>query len=610
MANIVKPFGYRYEDDYDVSNYTIHYNLSPSKANTSTKEVALALAKDKLDKCRREKRETHTTSPANFAQLNLASDLYVDFVKLFCSKNRKGDPYYHQFIDKLLKLALKDPSSKCGEQVSRIIFKEDLLDRLSEIDKQQYQDTEFRRYQIFKTLFDKQREVLLDDNIRDKCIICSRRAGKTELAARTLIYTALIPNSPIFYINLTFDNAMKQMFGLLIELSDELDLKRIKEDKSEGVIIFENGSSITLRGNANKYEIEKLRGFKARLVIIDEAQSQRNLKSLIDDVVEPLLFDYKDSKLIIQGTPPRQPNTYLESLYNRYIVPTNRAKSYNWNMSNNPYIPDFETELEELCKKKGLTKDSPLIKREYLGSIGTYDTEAQIFKGYKVFETKTNYVEDQTIYLNYISYISKSFIPTHIAIGLDFGFSDYNSIAALAYNVNTKKGYVIYEAKFNRATVSQIVGHINDCYNECRNFYIDRCPVNKYNIKLTETNEDNNYSLDNIHLYGDTSDESIIYELNQTYNLPAFKAYKYNKEMAISQLADKTSTGVILIGQNGILEDEFQRILLARDKETDALLSKIDDSIFHPEITMALLYASREYFNNIGEDKIEYKKEL
>ena len=49
------------------------------------------------------------------------------------------------------------------------------------------------------------------------------------------------------------------------------------------------------------------------------------------------------------------------------------------------------------------------------------------------------------------------------------------------------------------------------------------------------------------------------------------------------------------------MSDEFERILYKRDDE-DNIIPEIDDEIFHPNIMMALLYASRQYWYDIGNE--------
>ena len=71
-------------------------------------------------------------------------------------------------------------------------------------------------------------------------------------------------------------------------------------------------------------------------------------------------------------------------------------------------------------------------------------------------------------------------------------------------------------------------------------------------------------------------------------------------EDAIEQLAEWCRLGRIVIPEGGELADEFEQILHPRD-EQDNILPGMDDS-YHPDITMALLYAFRQFLFDCGED--------
>lgn len=478
-----------------------------------------------------------------------------------------GRAFYKDFINNYLDEAKRDPTSAPAQMIAKTIFKEDILNALDEQVESAYaRERDFLEYRLIKTLFDKQRDIFLDDYVRRKAIICSRRAGKTETVKRMLNKMCSKEKSPCCYINLTFQNAINQVYDDTLALAQEIGLKVEKASKVDGHILFGNGSSIDFRGNSNINETEKLRGYKYRLVIVDEGQSQRNLKYLIDDVISPLLLDYTDSQLIVQGTPPRYAGSYFEELFIQFGNNKDpKCKSYSWSMLNNPFLENIEEEIQNICARKGLTLESPLIQREYLGKI-VYDTEAQVFSDYK---TNTD----------------MNFQPTHIAIGVDYGFADNNAIVALAYNYRTKKAITIEERKFNKAPVSEIIRQTTEVYDNAIEFGKTHNP---------------NFKSNNVNIFCDSNEKSITFELSTVYSLPAFNAYKYDKDLALHTLADDCRSGKILIKANGVLEDEFGKILYKRDEDTDELTGEVDDNIFHPDATMALLYASRQFYFDIG----------
>lgn len=240
-------------------------------------------------------------------------------------------------------------------------------------------------------------------------------------------------------------------------------------------------------------------------------------------------------------------------------------------MRQNPYIPNVNEALAEICRKKGLTMESTLIRREYLGEI-VYDTEALCYKGYRTFNGS----------------VPPEFKPDRIYIGVDFGFSDYNAVITLAADTVNKRAYVIGEKKFNKATVTEIVETINKAMEHAKEFVFTR-------NKSADINSC-------IGIYCDSNEKSIAYELYQTYRLPANIAYKYDKDMAIEQLAEWMRNGTIYIPEKGVIADECEQTVHPRDEDTDAILPGYDDEVYHPDALDALLYASRQFAFDIGDD--------
>lgn len=480
--------------------------------------------------------------------------------------DKNGHVFYEDFIKKYLEQAKADVESKPAQLLASNLFQSDILKKLdAETDKVIARDTSFSRYRLSQTVFAKQLEILNDRQNKQIVIICGRRSGKTEGNARKLVDACLDPNTPTCYIHLTFTNGIAQCFDLCVKAAEEINFPIKKADKTEGLIEFTNGSTIRFRGNANKQESEKVRGFKYKLVIIDECQSQRNLRYLVEDVIEPLQLDFEKHQLLLTGTPPRVPHTFFENAYKGH-----EYKPYHWDMRDNPFIPNAQEAIEEICRKKGLTMDSTLIQREYLGQI-VYDTDALIFRGYKEYENE----------------VPEDFKPNRCYIGVDFGFSDYNAIITMACDTETKRAFIVRESKFNMASVTKIVEDVGKALEHAKGFIVQRNRDVDLNGAVT--------------IYCDTNEQSIAYEINQTYNMPCYNAYKYDRDMAIEQLAEWHRTGVIQVPKGGILADEFEQIVHPRDTETDAIMPGIDDDVFHPDATMAELYASRQFAYEIGD---------
>lgn len=475
--------------------------------------------------------------------------------------------YYSEFIEKYLKEAKKAPNSSAGKTVADIIFQQDILDKLDEQhQKEMAEDVGYTQYKLFKQFFKEQREVLYEINHSKRIVVCcSRRAGKTDLASGAIDIASMIPNTRIIYVNLTYTNALNQIFDNTVERSEKAGLVITNSSKSSGEIEWANGSSLRICGNSNNAEIDKLRGEKrVSLIIIDEFFHQRNMEYAINEVIGPLLLDIPNSTILCLGTPPRIPKTYGERVWT-----TEKGwKKFHWTAEENPYIPNYDEFIEELCKNKGITRDAPFIQREYYGVIGAYDTEAQVMKGYKTYGAGE----------------PLDFVPNKVAIGVDWGFSDNNAIISLAYN--NEKAMVIEERKFNRASASEIIKQIQEVYSNSKKFLIE----NNKNANIAD-----------VSLYCDTNAKELVYELYSVQKLPAYCAYKYNKQLAISQMSEFCRTGQIVVPEDGILSDEFDRILYKRDDE-DNILPEIDEDLYHGDAFYALLYAVRQMWFDTGHE--------
>ena len=476
----------------------------------------------------------------------------------------KQKPYYQTFLNNYLKQALKDPNGRPATTIASMIFTPDVLTALdASHEREMANDINFALYKLNEDYFQEQRDVLVEINHSKKILVCcSRRAGKSYFCAGAIVKSALKnPGSRIIYINLTFKNAVKQIWDNVIKASEAVGLQIDKSSKNDGEIEWVNGSSLRIKGNSNNAEADTLRGeSKVSLVVIDEAFHQKNMEYAINEVIMPFLADLGDKATILcTGTPPRIPHTYMEKLWSN----DKTWRHYHWTAENNPHIPNFEKFIEEVCEAKGLTKDAPFIQREYYGVIGAYDTEAMVFKNYQTYTE-----------------LPTSFTANRIAIGCDWGFSDYNSIITVAYNTQSGEAYVIEEKKFNKATVSEIITEVKKSYETAKN----------------------RFGIDDIQILCDTNEQSITYELYANQHLPAYNAYKYDKASAIAQLSDWLRSGKIKVNANDIyLKDEFERTLYKRDEDDDSILPEIDDDIFHPDAIMALLYASRTIAFDMGD---------
>lgn len=461
-----------------------------------------------------------------------------------------GHKYYEDFIDSFLRDAKENPNSQCARMLGGGLFNENVLTKLdAQVNKMMQKDIEFHTYRLRTTLFDKQRELFDDNEDREIITICGRRAGKTECVARKITAAALTPDTPILYVNLTFSNAIAQMFDLVLECLDKVDLQLKRASKAEGFIELANGSVIRFRGNANNEECKKILGFKYRKVFVDEVQDQRNLKFMMNDVIGPLTADYADSQIIYTGTPPRVPHTYCEKLWNLPNI-----KKFYWTMLDNPYMPNPKAFIEKKCKDRGVDESDSVIQREYYGRW-VYDKEAQVFKSRTYFTDLPTNIRFEKAY-----------------IGVDYGDRDYNAVC-LGLKAGNKL-YIAEENKFNRGTVTDLINAVIEMRKKAAKF-------------ISEER--------NIMIICDVNKKDISREMALTYGMKyVYDAYKVDKQVAIAQLADFMRLQNIQIKAGGAFDDECEQILYKRDEDTDAILTELDD-VFHPDMMDAVLYISRQW---------------
>ena len=132
----------------------------------------------------------------------IKANLYNELREALTKPNPSKKSWTQSYIEEMLKEAKKSPNSPIGQLVAKQIMSDGIIEKLdAETDKYLARDIDFNEFRLLKTLYDKQRDVFLD-NDRKKIIIGSRRIGKTELAARLLLADALHPNRKAIFISL------------------------------------------------------------------------------------------------------------------------------------------------------------------------------------------------------------------------------------------------------------------------------------------------------------------------------------------------------------------------------------------------------------------------
>lgn len=480
------------------------------------------------------------------------------------------ESFAEKFIAKYMSNALKDTSGKEAQTLANILIKPDSLEQFQNFESSnKTADVDMMLWKINNTLYDKQQEVFssfLHNAYKRYLIINSRRTGKTELMGRLIVANLISSkDAHVLYINRNSSAAIRQIRKPLMTALAQTDLKIVKGSVDSQFIEFSNGSQLMISGNNNSADIDRSRGDRISLCIMDECGHQRNTRQIIREVIEPAMTDYgKEAKLVLVGTPPRLPHTYVEEVYNNAM--SLGWQIYHWTFMDNPHLPDRELILEDVCKSNGCDINSAFIRREYFGEMNVYDDDAKVIKKWS-FVT-----QDQLRQLgNVVDYAY---------VGVDFGFED--KPAVLSFICKNNRMYVVDEWSENHHGVVDISNEIKRQYE---------------NLK-------ENYSVaHNIKVICDNNVKEAVWDLYNVYKIPnVFTAYKSDKDLALDQLNDFFSSNKIAISdklKEGRLTEDLTNTLWERDEETDKILHNIDDDTWHPNALMATLYVSRCYANEV-----------
>lgn len=304
---------------------------------------------------------------------------------------------------------------------------------------------------FFAQLYDKQKAFAFDTS-SFKAAICTRRAGKSELGARLLADAAQKhPGSISLYIALTRDAAEAIMWPILVKMNEDY---KLGWNMLEGslIAVLPNGSIIRLVGADMKNFINRLRGPKYAIAIIDEGQSfGRHIKELIEDVLEPALMDLK-GPLCLFGTPGPTPSGYF------YEVTEKKMHGYRvhrWSVLDNPFLPHAADFIKDLLNRKGWTIENPTYRREWLGEW-VLDVDALF---YKYREERNDYSE------------LPSGIVLHNVMAIDYGFNDQTAFGIVGYSDHSPKTYIQHVEGASGLIPSIIAGRIRqlmDRFNPSR----------------------------------------------------------------------------------------------------------------------------------------------
>lgn len=255
-------------------------------------------------------------------------------------------------------------------------------------------------------------------------------------------------------------------------------------------IDFPNGARLMMIGAENKAQIEKLRGGKYNLVVIDEAKSYPPavIGELIYEVVRPALLD-RDGTLLMIGTP----GNILSGIFFEATFPGCKKKRvvdgveserlvsrfhsdpeqfwldnpgmlpewsrHSWTLADNTTTPQAWTRALLDKERAGWSDDTPSWQREYLGKWVASEL-AFVYSYASLMHTDPDKVCWEPNFADGNQFGLPLGEDWHYILGLDLGWEDDFAAVLGAYNPHDGILYQVWEYKDQHQDVDQIALHI------------------------------------------------------------------------------------------------------------------------------------------------------
>lgn len=405
-------------------------------------------------------------------------------------------------------------------------------------------------------LFGPQKAFIEDPSLR-KAAVCTRRAGKTYGLVIYMVKEALkrafvqIP-----YITLTRAQGKRNIWLDLQQLNNQLELG-MKFNQVELTATLPNGSVIFIQGANDETEIQRLRGGKYPLVVLDECQSFRPfLKRLIDEILAPAVADYRGT-ICMTGTPGPACAGYYYEMTGGGGEGSGAWSTHHWSVIENPHHPYGEDDIEAIRVANGWRHDNPSLLREWYGQW-VHDDSRVVYK----FDMGIN--------------LAIPPIPEKLSyvLGIDLGYADSTAFVVLGYDESAGRCYVL-ESKTEEGLIPSAVA-----------------------VRVQQFRE--RYDLSHIVADSGGFGKGYVEEMNQRYFLNVKPAEKTQKFAFIELLNGDLQAGALkfIRHKNRDLIDELGTLLWTEDEEGKPDHTEIDPR-FPDHLCDALLYgwrACRQYY--------------
>lgn len=406
--------------------------------------------------------------------------------------------------------------------------------------------TDEKRKAVLTGCFDKQVKLITSKSKR-KAAKPGRRAGKTVTAAAYLIERALSrPDSPCLYIALTLKSAKLLLWPELKRMNKRYGLG-MRFNGTDFIAYLPNGSYIQLAGADKSSEIDKYRGNKYLLVVIDESASfGAHLDELIHEVIEPALFDL-DGTLVMLGTPA---NHCTGPFFEATEDPSKGWEVFHWTMRDNPFIEEAERKLAEVRQRNGWDPNHPSYLREYEGVWVRSDDDIVYHWKPGRNTYKPGELPDQ---------------PWDKVLGIDIGFVDAAAFAVWGFTPKQPETWLLDGYKESFLTPSEIAERVRRLERKHDGFNRIVCDPGG-------------------------GGKGFIEEWRKRSAIPIHEAEKHKKNAWIKLMNDDLIAGRIKVPEGHVITDEWTVIQWDEKR-------RFEDDRFPNDMADAGLYGWRESYH-------------
>jgi len=423
-----------------------------------------------------------------------------------------------------------------------------------------------RKVDLSDGLFDKQKSLFYEKS--QKVVAdCGRRAGKTTTLARMALDTAI--NNPqeggddsiIPYIAPTKNQAKRLMWGRL-QILAKLHKIPLDYNSTDLIATHPNGAQIWLMGANDDRDVERLRGFSYRRVLIDEAQAiGSDFKILIDETIGPALGDF-DGQLIITGTPNAACVGYF---WECCTGQKPKWAHHHWTITDNEMFPMWRNKdgweqiadkwLDDYRVDNGWSIDNPTYQREWLGNW-VRDVGGLVY-----------HCEDWN---TYGGELPEGYHWLYV-MGADFGFDDSFACTVWAFSEDLPTLYEVETVKYNNKPISDWAGTMQRMIDRYK-------PV----ASVADTG---------------ALGKAIAAEITQRHGIPLEPAQKADKAGNIAMVNSGFADRRVFVIRNGYVHNEMkilqwdEKRLNSKNTNKNSTNKKVEDDRFANDACDAALYS-------------------